>query len=74
MTYPLYRFIRDRVIPEGIIKLVVTLGVPPRMTTVMSDFLMVNYPLAFNRVLGRPLLRALKVVTSIHYLTIEFPI
>ena len=37
------------------------------------DFLVVKFPLAFNEVLGRPLLKALEVVTSIHYLTIKFP-
>ena len=40
--------------------------------TVVIDFLVVNCLSAYNRVLGRPLLRPLKVVTSIHYLTIKF--
>ena len=74
MTSPLYGFTRDSVIPKGTIKLAVTLGEPPRMTTVMIDFLAVKYPSTFNSVLGRPLLKALKVVTSIHCLTIKFPI
>ena len=39
----------------------------------MIDFLVVNCPSAFNGVLGRPLLRALKVVTLIHCLTMKFP-
>ena len=39
----------------------------------MIDFLAVNYLSAFNGVLGRPLLKVLKTVTSIHYLTIKFP-
>ena len=37
------------------------------------NFLTVNCLSTFNRVLGRPLLRALKAVTSIHYLTMKFP-
>ena len=69
---PLYRFTRDNVIPEGPIKLAITLGEPPRMTTVMIGFLAVKCPSAFNGVLGIPLLRALKAVTSIHCLTIKF--
>ena len=43
------------------------------MTTVVIDFLALNYLSAFNGVLGRPLLKALKVVTSTHCLTIKFP-
>ena len=60
-------------VAQGTIKLAVTLGEPSRMATVMIDFLAVNCPSAFNGVLGRPLLRALKVVTSIDYLTMKFP-
>ena len=37
------------------------------------DFLIVKCPSDFNKILGRPLLKALKAVTSIHYLTIKFP-
>ena len=71
-TFRLYGFTRDNMIPEGTIKLAVTLGEPHRMTTMMIDFLVVKCPSAFNRVLGRPLLKDLKVVTSIHYLTMKF--
>ena len=73
MTSPFYGFTGDSVILEGIIKLAVTLGEPPQMATIVIDFLVVNYPSAFNGVLGRLLLRALKAVTSIHCLTIKFP-
>ena len=41
--------------------------------TMMINFLAVKSPLAFNGALGRPLLNALKAVTSIHYLIIKFP-
>ena len=37
------------------------------------DFLAVKCPLAFNRILGRPLLKALKAVISIHCLIMKFP-
>ena len=43
------------------------------MATVMIEFLMVKCPSAFNGVLGKPLLKALKEVTSIHCQTIKFP-
>ena len=61
-------------IPEGTIKLVVILGEPPRAATVAIDFLVVKCPSAFNGVLGRILLKALKAVTSFHCLTMKFPI
>ena len=73
MTSLLYGFIGDSVIPEGTIKLVVTLGETPRTVTVRIDFPVVKCPLAFNGVLGRPLLKALKAAMSIHCLTIKFP-
>ena len=73
MISPLYRSIGDSVIPEGIIKLAVTLGEPPQSTTVVIDFLAVKCPSAFNGVLGRPLLKALKAMASIHCLTMKFP-
>ena len=39
----------------------------------MTEFLIVDYPLAFNRVIGRPLLKVLKVINLIYHLTIKFP-
>ena len=73
MTSPFYKFTGDSVIPEGTIKLAVTLREPPQMATVMIDFLVVKCPSVFNRVLGRPLLKVLKVVTSIHCLIMKLP-
>ena len=34
---------------------------------------MVDAPLAINRIIGRPLLKALKAVTLIYHLTMKFP-
>ena len=70
--FPLYEITEDSVIPKGTIKLSVTIGEPPQMMTIMTSFLIVNCPSAFNRVLDRLLLKVLKVVTSIHCLTIKF--
>ena len=67
-------FTGDSVIPEGTIKLVVTLGEPTRMATMVIDFLTMKCPSAFNGLLGRPLLKALKAVISIQCLTMKFPI
>ena len=60
-------------IPEGTIKLVITLREAPRIVTTVIDFLVVNCPSAYKIVLGRPLLRALKAVTSVHCLKMKFP-
>ena len=72
-TSPLYGFTRDHVIPKGTLKLAVTVGEHPRLSTVMTEFLIVDFPSTFNGVIGRPLLKALKAVTSIYYLTMKFP-
>ena len=39
----------------------------------MTEFLIVDYPSAFNGVIGRLLLKALKAVTSIYHLRMKFP-
>ena len=50
-----------------------TLGEHPRLSTVMVEFLIIDCPSAFNGVIGRPLLKALKAITSIYHLTMKFP-
>ena len=60
-------------IPKGTIKLVTMLGDYPRVSTVVAEFLAIECPSAFNRVIGRPLLKTLKVVASILCLTMKFP-
>ena len=72
-TLPLYGFTGDHVSPKGTIKLVMTMGEHPRLSTVMVEFLIFDCPLAFNGVIGRPLLKALKAITSIYHLTMKFP-
>ena len=56
-TSPLYRFIGDHIIPKGIAKLAITVREQPRTSTIIVDFLVVDYPLAINRIIGRPLLK-----------------
>ena len=69
---PIYIFIGDFVIPLGVISLPMTLGEYPRQFCVMADFLAINQPLAFDAVLGKPSLRELKAITSIHHLLMKF--
>ena len=74
MTSPLYGFTGDHMVPKGTIKLAITLGVHHRVSAVVTKFLAIECPSAFNGVIGKPLLKSLKVVTSIHYLIMKFPI
>lgn len=39
----------------------------------MTEFLIVVFPSAFNGVIGRSLLKALKTIMSIYNLTMKFP-
>ena len=63
----------DSVIPKGTIKLAVTVGEHPRVSTIMMEFLVIDCPSAFNGVIGRLFSKVLKVVTSIYHLTMKFP-
>ena len=72
-TSPLYGFTEDHVIPKGIAKLAITVGEHPRISTVIANLLGVDCPLAINGIIRRPILKALKLVTSIYHLTMKFP-
>ncbi|KAL5773687.1 hypothetical protein ACOSQ2_013611 [Xanthoceras sorbifolium] len=39
----------------------------------MADFLVIDYPTAYNAVLGRPALNDIEIFTSIKHLTLKFP-
>ena len=71
-NFPLYNFTRDHVIPKGVAKLIVPMGEYPRTSTILANFLVVDAPSAINGIIGRPLLKALKVATSIYHLTMKF--
>lgn len=70
---PLYGFTGDSIIPMGVVTLPITIGEFPINSTVMANFLIVDDPTAFNTILGRPSLKALKAITSIYHLTMKFP-
>ena len=70
---PLYEFNGDSLTPIGSIKLALTVDTYPWISTVMANFLVVGCPSAFNVVLGRPALKELRVITSIHHLLMKFP-
>ncbi|XP_074362906.1 uncharacterized protein LOC141703225 [Apium graveolens] len=57
----------------GSIRLPCTLGESPLSVTKMLEFKVLNQESSHNVLLGRPFLREMRVITSIHHLTIKFP-
>ena len=67
-------FSGEKVPPLGSIQLVLTLGDPPCQATTVVRFLIVDAPFAYNVLLGRPSLNAIKVIPSAYHMMIKFPI
>ena len=65
-------FSRERVLPLGSVQLVFTLGDPPCQATTTVRFLIVDTPLAYNMLLGRPSLNAIRAVPSTYHMVIKF--
>ncbi|XP_074326858.1 uncharacterized protein LOC141664805 [Apium graveolens] len=57
----------------GSIRLPCTLGESPLSVTKMLEFKVLNQESSHNVLLRRPFLREMRVITSIHHLTIKFP-
>ena len=66
-------FSGEKVLPLGSIQLVLTLGDPPCQATTTARFLIVDAPSAYNMLLGRPSLNAIKAVPSAYHMMIKFP-
>ncbi|XP_064967069.1 uncharacterized protein LOC103984774 [Musa acuminata AAA Group] len=66
-------FTGDSISPLGAITLPLTLGAPPRSKTVMTTFLVIDLPAAYNAILGRPTLNKIRAVVSTYYQTVKFP-
>ena len=66
-------FSGEKVLPLGSIQLVLTLGEPPCQATTTARFLIVDAPSAYNMLLGRPSLKAIKAIPSANYMMIKFP-
>ena len=69
----IYGFTKDSIIPLGVISLPITVEEYLRQSCVMTNFLVIDQPSVFNSILGRPSLRELRAITSIHHLLIKFP-
>ena len=66
-------FSGEKVLTLGSIQLVLTLGDPPCQATTTARFLIVDAPSAYNILLGRPSLNAIKVIPSAYHMMIKFP-
>ena len=66
-------FSGEKVLPLGSIQLVLTLGEPPCQATTIARFLIIDAPSAYNMLLGRPSLNAIKSIPSAYHLMVKFP-
>lgn len=69
----LYDFSGAPIDVKGSIRLPVTLGEGPLSTTQIAEWLIVNQYSAFNAVVDHPILRDMRIVTSIYHLSMKFP-
>ena len=69
----LLRFSGEKVLPLGSIQLVLTLGKPPCQATTTARFLIVDAPSAYNMLLGRRSLNAIKAIPLAYHMIIKFP-
>ena len=71
--HPPTGILRERVLPVRSIQLVLTMGDPPCQATTTVKFLLVDAPLAYNMLLGRPSLNAIRAIPSAYHRVIKFP-
>ncbi|XP_075636691.1 uncharacterized protein LOC142608920 [Castanea sativa] len=70
---PLVRFGGTRVHSLGVVTISVTVSDYPQQITKDITFLVVDWSLAYNAILGRPTLNSWKDVTSTYHLMMKFP-
>lgn len=72
-NFTLYSFIRDSLMPQGRIELVVIMGEYSLTSNIMADFLVIEGSSAYNALFEIPILKDLKAVTLIYHLGVKFP-
>ena len=69
----LVNFSGDRIYPRGIVSLSIIAGTHPAQVTIQVDILIVDCPLSYSVILGRPTLNWLEAVTLSYCLKVKFP-
>lgn len=72
MDAPLVGFTGNKINPNGIVTLPITVGVNLRHVSKTIDFLVVDCSLAYNAIIERPTLNRIRTTTSTYYL-LKFP-
>ncbi|KAL2541267.1 Ribonuclease H [Abeliophyllum distichum] len=70
---PLQGFGGGIVIPEGVVDLPVVLGRYPCCISLVTPFLVVRAPMAYNSIYGRPIINAVGAVISTQHQCMKFP-
>ena len=71
-TFLLYVFTGDSVMPMGTKILPVIVGEAPLQQNIMTEFIVVDTPSAYNAILGRPFLLGIRGVLSIYHNVLKF--
>ena len=66
-------FYGEKLLPLGSEQLVLTLGNPPCQATTTIKFLIVEAPSAYNMLLCRPSLKAIRAIPSTYHMVVKFP-
>ena len=66
-------FSDERILTLGSVQLVLNQGDPPCQATMLTKFLIVEAPSAYNMLLGRPSLNAIRAVLSAYHMVFKFP-
>ncbi|KAH1090558.1 hypothetical protein J1N35_017815 [Gossypium stocksii] len=70
----MYYFANHPIEVKGCITLLVTLRDGKYTTTEYVQFFMVDHPMAYNAIFGRPIMRTAKMVIATFCMNIKFPI
>jgi hypothetical protein len=73
-TSQLYGFTGDSVMPMGSKILPVIVGEAPLQQNIMTEFIVVDTPSAYNAMLGRPFLSGIRGVLSVYHNVLKFPV
>ncbi|XP_057248568.1 uncharacterized protein LOC130590366 [Beta vulgaris subsp. vulgaris] len=72
VRYPVIGFTGASVTPEGLVSLPVRIGDGNEVRDVMTEFLVVDVPGAYNAIVGRPLIHDVQGIVSTYHLTMLY--